>query len=85
MKKESNHIQIIIICFVIAFVTSALTSWFTAQTYIRGNHDSYIEMCKNNGQPDEHGCCPGETYTDNGADGFNCCPNDGGDCFPPIK
>lgn len=34
---------------------------------------------------DEHGCCPGETYTDMGEAGFNCCPADGGDCFPPLS
>ena len=33
---------------------------------------------------DANGCCPGETYTDMGADGFNCCPDSGGDCFPPT-
>lgn len=34
--------------------------------------------------PDENGCCPGEKYTDMGELGFNCCPETGGDCFPPI-
>ncbi len=34
--------------------------------------------------PDENGCCPGEKYTDMGELGFNCCPESGGDCFPPI-
>jgi len=41
--------------------------------------------CDNNMPPDAHGCCPGETYTDMGEQGFNCCPTAGGDCFPPIK
>lgn len=35
--------------------------------------------------PDENGCCPGEKYVDMGELGFNCCPESGGDCFPPIK
>ena len=35
--------------------------------------------------PDENGCCPGEKYTDMGDLGFNCCPETGGDCFPPLK
>lgn len=35
--------------------------------------------------PDENGCCPGEKYTDMGELGFNCCPETGGDCFPPMK
>lgn len=34
--------------------------------------------------PDENGCCPGEKYTDMGELGFNCCPETGGDCFPPM-
>lgn len=34
--------------------------------------------------PDQYGCCPGETYTDMGDQGFNCCPDTGGDCFPPL-
>lgn len=35
--------------------------------------------------PDANGCCPGETYTDMGDQGFNCCPAGGGDCFPPLN
>jgi hypothetical protein len=35
--------------------------------------------------PDQYGCCPGETYTDMGDQGFNCCPDAGGDCFPPLE
>ena len=48
----------------------------------------YIEegapMCEGGAAPDRFGCCPGETYTqiDNG--GFVCCPDAGGDCFPPL-
>lgn len=34
--------------------------------------------------PDANGCCTGETYTDMGEQGFNCCPASGGDCFPPM-
>ena len=41
--------------------------------------------CDDGSAPDTNGCCTGETYTDMGADGFNCCPDAGGDCFPPIK
>lgn len=29
--------------------------------------------------------CLGEVYTDMADLGFNCCPDDGGDCFPPIR
>ena len=41
-------------------------------------------MCDGNIAPDANGCCPGEIYTDMGKQGFNCCPEAGGDCFPPI-
>ncbi len=41
-------------------------------------------MCEGDIAPDANGCCPGEIYTDMGEQGFNCCPETGGDCFPPI-
>lgn len=41
-------------------------------------------MCEGNIAPDANGCCAGEIYTDMGEQGFNCCPEAGGDCFPPI-
>lgn len=40
--------------------------------------------CEDGLAPDEFGCCTGEIYTDMGEQGFNCCPETGGDCFPPI-
>ncbi len=43
-----------------------------------------VITCDGGANPDANGCCPGETYTDMGDQGFNCCPNSGGDCFPPI-
>ena len=44
----------------------------------------FVITCEGGALPDEYGCCPGETYTDMGEQGFNCCPDGGGDCFPPI-
>ena len=39
--------------------------------------------CEDGTAPDANGCCTGETYTD--LDGeMACCPDSGGDCFPPI-
>ncbi|MDR1206828.1 MAG: hypothetical protein LBK26_00180 [Rickettsiales bacterium] len=35
--------------------------------------------------PDADGCCVGETLTPMDEAGMNCCPDAGGDCFPPIK
>jgi len=44
-----------------------------------------VVTCDGGAAPDMNGCCPGETYTDMGDQGFNCCPDAGGDCFPPIE
>ena len=43
-----------------------------------------VLTCMDGSLPDENGCCAGEIYTDMGEMGFNCCPESGGDCFPPI-
>ncbi len=44
-----------------------------------------VIKCQDGTLPDANGCCTGEIYTDLGGDlGFNCCPETGGDCFPPI-
>lgn len=44
-----------------------------------------VLKCTDGTLPDANGCCTGEIYTDLGGDlGFNCCPEGGGDCFPPI-
>ena len=40
--------------------------------------------CEDGSAPDSNGCCAGETFTDMGEAGWNCCPDSGGDCFPPI-
>ncbi len=44
-----------------------------------------VITCPDGGAPDANGCCAGEVYTDMGEQGFNCCPEAGGDCFPPIE
>lgn len=41
--------------------------------------------CPDGTPTDKHGCCAGEVYTNMGDLGSNCCPESGGDCFPPIK
>ena len=43
-----------------------------------------VLTCDDGKAPDENGCCAGETFTDMGEDGWNCCPDTGGDCFPPL-
>lgn len=36
-------------------------------------------------KPDANGCCPGETYTNLGELGFNCCTENNERCFPPMQ
>ena len=44
-----------------------------------------VLTCEDGTPPDANGCCTGETYTDMGDAGFNCCPPDpNADCFPPL-
>ncbi len=42
-------------------------------------------VCPDGNAPDKNGCCAGEVFTDMGDLGFNCCPENGDSCFPPIK
>ena len=46
--------------------------------------ETAVLTCEDGTPPDANGCCAGEIYTDMGEQGFNCCPESGGDCFPPI-
>lgn len=43
-----------------------------------------LPTCPDGTAPDVNGCCTGEIYTNMGEMGFNCCPETGGDCFPPL-
>ena len=55
------------------------------KTSSSGNNSSEtVIKCTDGTNPDANGCCTGEIYTDMGDQGFNCCPETGGDCFPPI-
>ncbi|MBO7508678.1 MAG: hypothetical protein J6T57_00150 [Alphaproteobacteria bacterium] len=75
--------KIIIACVLTAIVCSFATAYMMIKYYTFSTVSEY--ECKDNASPDIHGCCPGEEYKDMGELGFNCCPMDGGDCFPPIK
>ena len=75
--------KIIIAC-VITCVITAFATVYVMEHDLFGLYDAPEYMCKDNAKPDEYGCCPGETYTDMGDQGFNCCPDDYADCFPPI-
>jgi hypothetical protein len=75
--------KILIACIITCILTAFATVYITNHD-IFGLYTTEKIMCKNNAEPDEHGCCPGETYTDMLEQGWNCCPDSGGDCFPPI-
>ena len=74
MKKHSKFILGIVIGFIIGFGVANI-NW--------GYFNSV--KCDDGTRPDSNGCCTGEIYTDMGEQGFNCCPESGEDCFPPIK
>lgn len=42
-------------------------------------------LCPNGDAPNKFGCCAGEKFTDLGNTVFACCPDEGGDCFPPLR
>ncbi|MBR6363975.1 MAG: hypothetical protein IKS08_02700 [Alphaproteobacteria bacterium] len=74
--------KIIIACIITAIITGFVTAYITSEYYL--NIPDAEFTCKDNASPDINGCCPGEELKDMGDLGFNCCPLDGGDCFPPI-
>lgn len=76
--------QIILACLLTCIATAFATVYIMNHNITDFWHISEKFMCKNNATPDEHGCCPGETYTNMDDMGWNCCPDSGGDCFPPI-
>lgn len=75
--------KIIIACIITCVATAFATVYIMNHNLFNLYADEF--MCKDNESPDKNGCCPGETYTDMQELGWNCCPDSGGDCFPPIK
>ena len=75
MKKYRMFVLGTIIGVVVGLVVANI-NW----SFIRNE----VILCPNETSPDKNGCCAGEIYTDMGEQGFNCCPESGGDCFPPI-
>lgn len=80
MKKNISSCVAVIIAFLVGFV---LGMWAHASRDTLAPSDT--PMCDGGAFPDKHGCCPGEVYTDMYDLGFNCCPETGGDCFPPLR
>lgn len=80
MKKNISACVAVIMAFLIGFV---LGMWAYASREVAVPSDA--PMCDGGAMPDKNGCCPGEVYTDMYDLGFNCCPESGGDCFPPLR
>ena len=66
-----------------AFVLGYVIGYATHYTLV--NWNGFFATCPNGVRPDKNGCCAGETYTDAGDGWMVCCPEDGENCFPPIK
>lgn len=75
----------IIACTITAIVSVLCTIYISNRICTNELNTVYESECHDGFSPDLNGCCPGETYTDMGDMGYNCCPDDGGDCFPPIE
>ncbi len=87
MKKKENKMNkkslfIDIVCFIFGVFIGYLCAVCIENN---AHRTSYVSLCNDGSKPDSNGCCPGETYTDLGDLGFNCCPEGDGDCYPPIR
>ncbi len=80
MKKKFCSCLYVVIAFIVGFL---LGMWTYASRDALTPSD--MPMCDGGAHPDKYGCCPGEVYTDMADLGFNCCPESGGDCFPPLR
>jgi hypothetical protein len=80
MKKSLKNFIVVLLAVIIGFVLGVIVH---ANRYSLVFWDNPI--CLDGGEPDKHGCCEGEVYTNMGDLGFNCCPESGGDCFPPMR
>lgn len=80
MKKGFSSCVAIVLAFLAGFVLG-MWAWASRETMQPGD----VSMCEGGVMPDKNGCCPGEVYTDMYDLGFNCCPEVGGDCFPPLR
>lgn len=55
------------------------------EKYARISANLDAGLCPDGTKPNRFGCCEGEKFTDLGNLEFACCPQSGGDCYPPVK
>ena len=67
----------------VAFILGGLIGYSIHYTII--NWNGFFVTCPSGDRPDKNGCCEGEVYTDAGDGWMVCCPQDGENCFPPMK
>ncbi|MBO4746236.1 MAG: hypothetical protein J5613_04185 [Alphaproteobacteria bacterium] len=87
MKKQKKSLTAYVITGVVVAVVTCFTTWYFTRKHYKNIYEPEYTTeitCKDGASPDINGCCPGEEFKDMGEQGFNCCPLDGGDCFPPI-
>ena len=78
-KKKSKLWAFILIAFVFGGAIGFITH------YLIVNWHGFFVVCDDGNRPDKYGCCAGEVYTDAGDGWMVCCPQNGNDCFPPMK
>ncbi|MBE6457326.1 MAG: hypothetical protein E7011_00745 [Alphaproteobacteria bacterium] len=80
MNKNFQNITSVIIAFLLGFILG-MWAWSSRDA----KPQAPLPLCNDGSIPDHNGCCPGEIYTDMDDLGYNCCPQTGGDCFPPLR
>lgn len=80
MKEKCRICIAVILAFIVGFAFGVLA--YAGRTHFA---PSDVGVCSDGAEPDKYGCCPGEIYTDMADLGYNCCPETGGDCFPPLR
>ena len=83
--RQKINIYVLALC-VLCFICGVLAGYLMS---VSAGNNAYSAnsayLCPDGTHPDEYGCCFGETYTNMGDLGFNCCPEGNGDCYPPIR
>ena len=83
LKKSEICIEKIWLWIFIAFLIGGVCG--VCAHYMVINWNGFFVRCDDGTRPDKNGCCSGEVYTDAGDGWMVCCPNDGDNCFPPLK